>query len=86
MSETLAMRYAMTRSHLKKVPQIGDVIEVYYRVPDRSSPDGYVYEDAVMTVSEVINWGDNSIDVLGTLDNGHPAKYGFKAPSGDLCF
>jgi hypothetical protein len=87
MSETLPVRYAMMRTRPKTAPQVGDVFEVYYRVPDPDwHPTNYVYEEALMTVTQVINWGDNSIDVLGNLNNGHPAKYGYQAPSGDLCF
>jgi hypothetical protein len=86
MSEILATRYAYMRRDPAKVPAVGDTLEVYYRVPDPAkSRDAYFCEDGIMTVTEIIYWGDNAIDVLGTLNNGHPAKYGFKAPSGDLC-
>lgn len=77
----------------QQLPKVGDVIQVtVFRTPNPAWKYGSIeprffggYED--LRVTEVVRWGDNSIDVRGTLvDTNESFTQQWLPPHGDLCY
>lgn len=88
---------AFSRTPLDRVPETGDEVTVYWRIP-RLGDDGrhirdkyglyeYDYHDGEIIVTERHFYADNSIVIFGNLHStGERTQVEIKPPSGDACF